>query len=328
MCVAIFIRRIPADPHPLVKITRVYTEVWCYCYQIHLLQSLPVVSILTLSMGDDQCQNLQLCFGTVLLALNAEITFGWSILTVIVSFEWWNSISKCSYTHLNGEILYPNGHYSFEWWNSISKWTLLIWMVKFCIQMDSSHLKGEFLYPKYYVNINFMLGWYHVTTIFVGFHCISLFPDWPLSIWQVTLSPFQVHYFLGLISERMNQEFLSEKHPSMKTLRTNCTGLLATAKRGASQTSAPVSINGNPTRCHGGKPCANAVINADAASDISTYTVKYLQVTMYDKVVLLSGDQLKDKHIHAANTILHQKFPQVSGLQNTLLWQAQVLCPS
>ena len=42
--------------------------------------------------------------------LDSEITFGWSIMEPIASFEWLTSLSKCKCSHLNGELLYPNGH--------------------------------------------------------------------------------------------------------------------------------------------------------------------------------------------------------------------------
>ena len=41
---------------------------------------------------------------------DTEITFGWSVLETIASFEWSNSLSKCECSHLNGELLYSNGH--------------------------------------------------------------------------------------------------------------------------------------------------------------------------------------------------------------------------
>ena len=48
---------------------------------------------------------------TSLSDLDSEITFGWSIMEPITSFEWLTSLSKCKCSHLNGELLYPNGHY-------------------------------------------------------------------------------------------------------------------------------------------------------------------------------------------------------------------------
>ena len=47
---------------------------------------------------------------TSLSDLDSEITFGWSIMEPITSFEWATSLSKCKCSHLNGELLYPNGH--------------------------------------------------------------------------------------------------------------------------------------------------------------------------------------------------------------------------
>ena len=38
-----------------------------------------------------------------------EITFGWSVVEAISLFEWSTSISKCKCSHLDGQLLYPNG---------------------------------------------------------------------------------------------------------------------------------------------------------------------------------------------------------------------------
>ena len=40
---------------------------------------------------------------TFLSNLDTEITFGWSIMKAIASFEWSISLSKCKCCHLNGE---------------------------------------------------------------------------------------------------------------------------------------------------------------------------------------------------------------------------------
>ena len=40
---------------------------------------------------------------------DTEITFGWSIMEAIASFEWSTSIFKCKCNRLNGELLYSNG---------------------------------------------------------------------------------------------------------------------------------------------------------------------------------------------------------------------------
>ena len=57
---------------------------------------------------------------------DTEITFGWSVMEAIASFEWstqsfewWISISKCKCSHLNGELLLDTQ--LFEWSTSISK---------------------------------------------------------------------------------------------------------------------------------------------------------------------------------------------------------------
>ena len=41
---------------------------------------------------------------------DTKITFGWSIMEAITSFDWSTSLSKCKCSHLNGGLLYPNGH--------------------------------------------------------------------------------------------------------------------------------------------------------------------------------------------------------------------------
>lgn len=50
--------------------------------------------------------------------------------------------------------------------------------------------------------------------------------------------------------------------------------------------------------------------------------VPELGLTQDDKLTLLSGGWLSDKHMHAAQTLLHIHYPRCYGFQDTLLSQA------
>ena len=44
-----------------------------------------------------------------------------------------------------------------------------------------------------------------------------------------------------------------------------------------------------------------------------------INMTNYDKYMLVNGEKLSDKHINLAQRILKSKFPKISGLRLTLL---------
>ena len=72
---------------------------------------------------------------TFLSDLDTEITFGWSIMEAIASFEWSTSLSKCKCSHLNGELVYSNGHCCLNGQLLYPNVNAVIWMVNLYIQM-------------------------------------------------------------------------------------------------------------------------------------------------------------------------------------------------
>ena len=79
---------------------------------------------------------------------DTEITFGWSVVEAIASFQWSTSLSKCKCSHAFWMVNFYIQMDTDIWMvNFYIQMDTVVWMVNFISECKCNHLNGEFHYP-------------------------------------------------------------------------------------------------------------------------------------------------------------------------------------